>query len=223
MSIVAYRGPSTIDGAPIAAVVSCIDTPSRNTKTGDMAQVAFMRADMTPRDAVASGADVSVCGSCPSRPALHDGAGYSCYVQTWRMKAQWAAMARQAVDLAGAVEAVSRLYKPVRFGQYGNASSVPSDVIVQLVAASRRHTLYEAQWQSNAWLAPYAMASVRSAEEARAAQTQGWRTFRQLHDGEELQPGEVMCPNITHGIPCASCLLCDGAGDAKSTAVPNHH
>ena len=63
-SAIIYRGPSLLDGAPI--VVIAIDS-ARNTKTGRMVQTYILRADMDPREANKTGADFSICGTCPHR------------------------------------------------------------------------------------------------------------------------------------------------------------
>ena len=88
---VIYRGPSLIDGAPIVAVAI---TKSSNRKTGNMLQTYIIRSDLDPRDANRTGADFSICGSCPhaGKHELLGTAGYpardhglapkrSCYVQ----------------------------------------------------------------------------------------------------------------------------------------------
>jgi len=56
---IVYQGPSMIDGAPIVAIVTGLTRKSKNEKTGNMAQVFILRADMSPLQAIASGADGS--------------------------------------------------------------------------------------------------------------------------------------------------------------------
>jgi len=63
MTIV-YNGPSMLDGSPIVAIVTI---GSKNAKTGAMAQLWIMRADMDPVTASRTGADEAVCGTCPHR------------------------------------------------------------------------------------------------------------------------------------------------------------
>ncbi len=65
-----WRGPSRIDGAPIVVVVTGLQTPSPNEKTGPMLQVYILAQDEAPHHAQWSGADESVCGNCPMRPIL---------------------------------------------------------------------------------------------------------------------------------------------------------
>jgi hypothetical protein len=59
-----YRGPSLIDGAPIVVIATYSD---RNKKTGTMLQTYIIREDVDPREASKTGADISICGTCPHR------------------------------------------------------------------------------------------------------------------------------------------------------------
>ena len=78
-----YRGPSLIDGAPIVGVAVYSD---RNSKTGRVLQTYILREDINPLEASKTGADVSICGTCPLRgtatddPARKQAAGRRCYV-----------------------------------------------------------------------------------------------------------------------------------------------
>ena len=115
--------------------------------------------------------------------------------------------------------------KPVRFGEYGNMSSIPREVAEKLLKAAKKWTLYEHEWRKpgNQWLKEYAMASVESVEAALEARAMGWRTFRVKDPGEAAMDGEVVCPYETHKIQCRDCLLCAGQGrPAKSVCVTAH-
>jgi Arc/MetJ-type ribon-helix-helix transcriptional regulator len=122
----------------------------------------------------------------------------------------WKAARARAPDMAAAIKAMSK--KPVRFGEYGNMSSVPREVVEKLLKAADRWTLYEHEWRkdSNQWLNEYAMASVHSEAEALEAQAMGWRTFRERGEDDPLMDNEIQCPHRTHGVQCVDCLLCDG-------------
>jgi len=225
MTIKAWQGPSTIDGQDIMAVVSCEKRKSTNRKTGDMAQVAFFRTDQPPLDASKSGADESVCGQCPRRPKLwtKEVSKEPCYVRLDWKKAQWNAGNNAELDMSAAIKAMSK--KPVRFGEYGNMSSIPRDVAEQLLQAADRWTLYEHEWQkdSNQWLRAAAMASVHTKTEALEAHAMGWRTFRVMPEGDTPMDSEVVCPYETHKVQCKDCMLCMGQGKpAKSVCVTAH-
>ena len=62
-----YDGPSRLDRAPIIVLATGIDTPSKNQKTGPMVQTYILRKDISPSEAVRSGADYSICGNCIHR------------------------------------------------------------------------------------------------------------------------------------------------------------
>ena len=74
-----YDGPSRLDRAPIIVLATGIDTPSKNQKTGPMVQTYILRKDISPSEAVRSGADYSICGNCIHRGG-HD-RKRSCYVE----------------------------------------------------------------------------------------------------------------------------------------------
>jgi hypothetical protein len=80
--LVLYRGPSQLDGAPIIVVATGIAGASRNAKTGDLIQTWILREDISPTEAVKTGADASICGTCPHRGTISEGKniGRSCYV-----------------------------------------------------------------------------------------------------------------------------------------------
>ena len=224
MTIKAWQGPSTIDGEDIMAVVSCENRASNNDKTGDMVQVGFMRTDMTPASAVRQGKDESICGSCPLRKAVRDATGSGeppCYVNTMWKTGTWRAASKLLEDLPAAVKAMAK--KPVRFGEYGNMSSIPRAIAEKLLKAAKKWTLYEHEWRkgSNQWLKEYAMASVHSVEEAREAQAMGWRTFRTKGPDDPAMGNEVQCPHRTHGVQCRDCMLCMGQS-LKAKSVCEH-
>jgi hypothetical protein len=65
-----WRGPSLIDGEPIVAIAVGLANASSNRKTGAMLQTYILREDISPVDAVRTGADESICGDCPHRGRL---------------------------------------------------------------------------------------------------------------------------------------------------------
>lgn len=60
--VVFYEGPSRIDGAPIIGIATF---GTSNEKTGNLVQTWILRSDVHPIDAINSGEDASICGSCP--------------------------------------------------------------------------------------------------------------------------------------------------------------
>jgi len=228
MTIKAWQGPSTIDGQDIMAVVSCECSASKNDKTGDMVQVAFMRTDIKPSTAVREGKDGSVCGDCKFRAWIRKQTKSDeppCYVATHWMASTWKAGKAAIESMVAACSVLNG--KPVRFGSYGNMSSIPRDAAERLLKAARKWTLYEHRWKLDSvqWLRHWAMASVHNEAEAREAQAMGWRTFRAMPEGGQPMDSEVVCPFETHKVQCADCLLCNGkrdGGKRKSVCVTAH-
>ena len=231
MTIKAWQGPSTIDGKEVMAVVSCEKRPSKNDKTGDMVQVAFFSTAEKPVTAAhKTGDDESVCGSCPLRPLVwtKEVSDKPCYVSVHWKASQWNAAMALKEDLEAAKGVMT--VKPVRFGEYGNMSSIPRAVARQLLESADKWTLYEHEWMKpeNQWLKEFAMASVHSEHQAITAQRMGWRTFRNREEGEPLLDTECGCPFETHKVQCKDCLLCDGKRKGpkkdkrKSVAVFTH-
>ena len=78
-----YNGPSLLDGKPIVVIATY---SNRNRKTGAVLQTYILRSDINPLEASKTGADFSICGSCPMRgevttdPARKIAKGRRCYV-----------------------------------------------------------------------------------------------------------------------------------------------
>ena len=61
---VVYEGPSLLTGDPIVCVVTL---HSSNRKTGNMLQSWILLQEMSPIAGSRTGADIAICGNCPSR------------------------------------------------------------------------------------------------------------------------------------------------------------
>jgi hypothetical protein len=229
------------DGAPLTVTITGLEQPSKNAKTGDMLQVAIMRADKLPSLAARDGADRSVCGSCQLRPYL--GNKIKCYVKLWRsFNGIW----RSVVATGAAVtESIGELIEPlqrcsepgakhsrrrcahktgkplgVRLGSYGDPSFIDIGLIRELCPTDRRQirTGYTHRWREiPIAYADYMMASLdpetdpNRATAREEANAAGWSTYAVLERGEAPSEGSVLCPHTTHGIACADCGLCAGA------------
>lgn len=225
-TFVVYRGASALNGAPIVALLTGVAHASLNTKTGHMAQLWILPAAEAPHVAQQTGGDAAVCGDCPLRPATAAKGAARCYVRTFQgPRATWERNRRAPVDLDGAARALASSGLALRLGAYGDPAALPRVVVELLAAAASSVTGYTHQWRDarRAWLASASMASVESVEDAEAARAKGWRTFRVLSQGASLGAGEVLCPNESHGVQCASCRLCGGAREnVKSVAIHVH-
>ena len=209
--MVIYEGPSMIDGATIVAIATGIESPSRNRKTGPVVQVWILRQDVSPVDAVKTGDDSSVCGTCIHRHHT----GGACYVipghapqATWRAyragRYARATPAEVARVLAGRV---------VRLGAYGDPGALPGAVIDPISATAAEVLAYSHHWRARPDLASVAMASVDSVAERIEAKAKGWRTFRVTEFGKGQ--GESICPSADESktrrpITCLECRACNG-------------
>lgn len=69
----------------------------------------------------------------------------------------------------------------------------------------------------------FGMASVDNLEEKEEANSRGWRTFRVVDNYDQLEPDEIICPNVTSGVSCIECKLCSGTRvKAKNIVVKAH-
>ena len=212
-SVEFWRGE--VDGAPVVAIATNLERRSENRKTGHMIQTYIMRRDMTPVASTVSGADAAVCGECPLRPAVANGA--RCYVNTgWltRLWDSWHAGNFPRVSPAELGRMIRDTGAKLRRGAWGDPAVVPAAVWAELGPGLG----YSHQWR-DVDVADYAMASVETLADAADAQSRGWRTYRVDLEGAGAVAGEVECPNTTRGVLCADCGLCNGRGGAKSVVI----
>lgn len=225
-----YQGPSLYDGKQVRVVVNKLNG-SRNSKT-EMANVSVLPMGK-PSQALREGNDASVCGDCKLR-------GLACYVNLGTMGFDATADAIDRGRYATEADEVIQLLKdgtvPVRFGAYGNMSSVPFEVTESIleVVADRGWTMYVSDWKTcDQRFRRFAMASCHTAEEAIEAHNMGWRFFLAVpaetlaEVSEQLQGiNWAPCPNsLDEKIKCADCKLCDGADEngARASIVNKVH
>jgi hypothetical protein len=220
-----YRGPSKLDGAPIAAIVTL---RSSNEKTGNMAQAFVLRADVSPSDAIAAGDDRSICGDCVHRSGQT--LERSCYVIWWQGPTNvWKAFRAgryQEPTTAAAARALTG--SSLRLAAYGDPAAVPREIWTALLAGVGSFTAYSHQWRTcDQGFRSFCMASVESEREADEAHALGWRTFRTRLAAERLRADEIICPashEAGQRTLCESCGLCSGQqrGAARSIAIIAH-
>lgn len=223
---VVYEGPSTITGAPIVAVLTLRST---NEKTGNIPQLWILDGERAPHVATKSGADSSVCGGCVHRPSL----GGSCYVLVHNApRAVWQAWQDGRYPPADAEKLglLFRLRAPraLRLGAYGDPCAIPLPVLRGLVESARSAGVvvlgYTHRWRALMARSyrDFLMASVDSPAERVAADAAGWRTFRVRSPGEDLLPGERVCPAESDGMTCNACRRCDGMASPERASVVIH-
>lgn len=229
---IAWEGPSAFDGAPIVVIVTCVVKPSKNPKTGPMVQTFILRQDLRPGQALASGADASICGDCKLRPDPVTGVR-RCYVAMHSVTSVWKAYHAGKYPRLSRADAVAALAgRRVRLGAYGDPSAVSDATLwADLVSQVAGWTGYTHAWRRTSALQGLVMASVDTEAEYIDAKATGWRTFRVLGvdtcgAAEVKVKGEVSCPasneasNLT---TCEKCQLCKGTSkNAKDIAIIDH-
>jgi hypothetical protein len=217
-----YKGRSPIDGAPIVGVAVI---HSGNGKTGDMVQTYILRSDVHPSEAIANGADRSICGDCRHRRDPVTGKR-TCYVTHFGIGSVYRSLK------AGLYPRVSpatlrRIIagRMVRLGAYGDPAMIKSGVWRSILALAAGHTGYSHQWRAGFAqdIAGLCMASVDNPSELLDARASGWRTFRIRLETDALAPGEFACPASDEAgkrLQCVDCGACDGAGENTKRASP---
>ena len=231
---VIYRGPSLLDGKPIAVIAI---TKSKNIKTANMIQTYILRANIDPRKANRTGQDYSICGTCPHRGTttkLDTGlaANRTCYVRIDQGPLNiYRTMHRGRYPDAFGHATISALGagRMVRIGTYGDGAAVPSYVWDSLTSAAKGHTAYSHQIATpgSEFNDARYMVSADSEAAARTAWTHGRRTFRVIKAAADIIKGsEIMCPaskEAGYRTTCDKCGLCGGAAiKAKSIAIIAH-
>lgn len=225
LGIILYEGPSLIDGAPIVVIANRIAVDSDNEKTGAMVQTWILRADITPSAALESGADRSICGDCPARPAN----GNFCYVRVANApRSVWEAYQRGRYVAATAESLEWLRGRAIRLGSYGDPLAAPVDVWRNLATYAAKLTGYSHQWRTAPLVARnWLMASVDTPDEAKEASARGWRYFRVRTKGESLftradaAPLEFMCPASKEAGVKTNCAACGACGGLSSKANAN--
>lgn len=222
-NIVIYDSHSLWDDEPIIVVVTGLNGPSRNPKTGPMLQTWILRRDVHPAVALDTGADKSICGDCDLRPK--DG-NRVCYVNIMGPSAVWRAFHDGKYDFVTPEEAgdICAGHK-IRLGAYGDPAMVPADVWRSLIRKASGTTGYTHQWRTmDPALLDFCMASCDNTEDIRDAQAKGWRTFRCITSDQTLEPDEIICPASPEAgklTTCDRCGLCSGAMADRSKPIPN--
>jgi hypothetical protein len=222
-AFVFYRGPSAIDGQPIVAIATGLQRASKNSKTGGgLVQTWILRADQTPVEAIHSGADASICGTCPHRGTIVDGrnVGRSCYVTVFQaplvvFKTFKAGKYPEVTPSDAAALLDGRM---VRLGAYGDPAAVPFEVWQAMLARVDGVTGYTHQWRTAPAYKAYCMASCDSSADHAEAKAAGWRTFRVRTADDTLQPREIVCPASKEAGAKTSCDLCKACGGFSARA-----
>lgn len=247
--IILYIGPSMLDGSPIVAIANRIVAKSANAKTGALVQTFIIRADVNPLEALASGADVSICGGCKHRPTyVLDKAkkrsfigpcrklARSCYVNVGRsVMSVYGAFTRgryamPGVDFDPAILPQLFAGSSFRIGSYGDGAAVPFQVWRRATLMAAAVLGYSHQWRDPRFQAfkLLCMASADTVEEQASAVAMGWRVFRVAALNSIKLVGEVRCPaskEMGRKLTCAECKACGGTSSKAraSIVIEAHH
>jgi hypothetical protein len=215
---VLWEGETRLPGQTgrVAAIVTGMTSrsPSKNRKTGPMAQVWYIPIDEpgTLFQAVATGRDRAVCGDCKHRPSE----GGACYVDLFRGPQRiWYTYKRGGYPRPGLPVIREALRgRAVRLGSYGEPPSIPLHVYHELLPDLGSWQGYTHAWKrldAADW--GFLMASTDTRWETIHARALGWRTFRVRAADEDLLEGERVCPAAAeagHKLTCDRCRQCDG-------------
>ena len=195
---------------------------SDNRKTGDMVQIWILCKSVDPVEAIKTGLDRLICGSCVHRG---DGTGgsRSCYVNAgqaplgiWRAWKSGKYPTLQFMDIFAG--------RKVRFGAYGDPTWIPLPLALAIAGVASGHTGYTHQWRKpslQGWRS-ILMASVDTVAELVIARSMGWSTFRVTPDSNH-EATETLCASDRSGTPCVDCLACAGVrGGLRSIHIPVH-
>jgi hypothetical protein len=205
-------------------IATGFNKPSDNRKTGDMIQIWILVKAVSPTEAIRTGLDRLICGSCVHRGHEENGrfgVERTCYVNPGQApQGIWKAWKAGNYPLLRSLEGFTG--RKVRFGAYGDPTHIPIGLALAIAGVASGHTGYTHQWRKpslQAWR-QILMASVDSIAELVIARSMGWSTFRV---GSEASVGESLCASERIGTPCAECLLCAGArNELESVHIPPH-
>jgi hypothetical protein len=221
--IIVYQGKSQLNGKPIVAIATGLNTKSANGKTGEIVQIYIIAAGISPVKALYNGKDEAVCGDCPHR--VIEGTG-TCYVNPAHGPlAIQKAHANGNYDYPKSEEAARILSgRVVRLGAYGDPAAVPLAVWDAILVDAAGWTGYSHQWRKPIakGLNRYCMASVETPRQQAHAIRKGWRTFRIRENAEDaMQAGEIVCPASAEAgkrLTCDTCKACSG-GNVKKASI----
>lgn len=201
-SYIFWKGTSQINGEPILLILTGINSPSQNRKTGPMIQSYILREGILPTEYRKQGAE-AICGDCPIKSA--------CYVGSYYLNQIYDGTHREVTKfpltlLKGRV---------LRLGAYGDPAAVPYEVWKRLIKWTSGWTGYTHQWKyCDSRFKALCLASVENESLMREAWNSGWKTYRIGLESESPTSEEMSCPYYIFRhkpkLQCLQCQLCRG-------------
>jgi hypothetical protein len=203
---IAWEGNSLLNDSPIVLILTGLNFPSHNSKTGDLIQSWVLQQDYLPSQAWKEGKDTGVCGNCPLKRI--------CYVNLIPVNNLWRKYKAGGYPLLDnkILSRIKRRHRQLRVTSYGEATAIPFDAWIPLLEAAAGNTGYTHQWRDcdRRWQR-YLMASVEDPKDVAIANSLGWRTFRPITSVNSLLPREIICTNSQdRDVTCEDCRLCSG-------------
>jgi len=225
--VIFYDGPSLIDGSPIVGIA--LAGSSSNRKTGELVQTYILRSDMHPQDAIKSGKDSAICGSCPHKETEGDN-GRTCYVFPMSFGQVYKSYKKGAYDTVNSHNIKRFKNRKIRFGSYGDPLAIPwLNWTPLLEVGGQGYTSYTHQWKDKLTKIPFndwkgvTMASVESVKKKTEANALGFKTYRVGKTGDKVLRDEMLCPASEEAgkvLKCSDCMRCNGA--TKNVFIPVH-
>jgi hypothetical protein len=197
-----------------------------------MHQTWILRQDVHPFEAIKTGADGSICGTCPMRfdPETFKRICFVNPITLSQIYRSYLGNKYKPVRL-NAHDNIWFDLKPLRIGSYGDPAAVPIEVWLDwldlLKALKIGWTGYTRRWMypENQGFKQFLMASTFSDTEQAQAKSLGWHTYRVLQQGAELPELATVCPGSEEGgyaKQCRECLMCKGTAAGKDIVTYAH-
>jgi hypothetical protein len=202
-------------------VVTSVLEASKNIKTGAMIQTYLISRERLTESSVFG----AKCNECPLVK--------ECYVQRDKMSVRRALVRLLSGESTSYVHATLDEVMPllngrsVRFGSYGDPTSIPYADLKRISEACVEWTGYTHFWRSvDHRYSALLMASVESTDGELEAWANGWRPFRVILNSDDrvlITENMIECPHYTRGVQCITCGLCKGTSSkAKGVYVFEH-
>ena len=221
IGFILYRGPSLLDGSPIAVVATMASSNRKTGLTGkrNMVQTWIIRTDIEPHIAAKKGLDYSVCGDCIHRPVNGD----TCYLTLFQAPlAVYRGVQRgiYSTDIDLFYREIQN--RKVRFGAYGDPAAVNAQLWIDIAAQCLGYTGYTHQFDHPNFDRAILSVVMRSIDTEKQALESNERYFRVKNPEMPALPGEVECLSDSKGMLCSDCLVCDGGEKGKSVYINVH-